>query len=121
MHPARKINLVLSFDYSLAQVLALVMSVWDIRILDFPGILVFPIDPFFLAVILKLFSRSQSAAGKEFLWEIPAQILRFLGSGIMNSLCGHGTVSTEAVSVKMDYKPIHTYIHTNKLCTISNT
>ena len=54
MHPARKINLVLSFDYSLAQVLALVMSVWDIRILDFPGILVFPIDPFFLAVILKL-------------------------------------------------------------------
>ena len=82
----------------------------------------FPWDPgfsyrsFFLGSDSEAFSRSQSAAGKEFLWEIPAQILRFLGSGIMNSLCGHGTVSTEAVSVKMDYKPIHTF--TTNMLTI---
>ena len=77
VHPARKINLVLSFDYSLAQVLALVMSVWDIRILDFPGILVFPIDLFFLAVILKLFSRSNRLREKNFYGRF---LLKFWGS-----------------------------------------
>lgn len=54
-----------SFDYSLAKVLALVMPVWEFRILDFPGIMVFPMDLFFLAVILKLFSRSNPLREKK--------------------------------------------------------
>ena len=77
MHPARKINLVLSFDYSLAQVLALVMSVWDIRILDFPGILFFPIDPFFLAVILKFLAEVNRLREKNFYGRF---LLKFRGS-----------------------------------------